>query len=100
MVMKLEDYTLDEIVNLGSDGFITICKQSTVGTLKSTKVVIECKYTEMEKVRNALIDKADTIEDKDHLGITLNTLAVALQKLEDCASIINEVILDKTKPRN
>lgn len=99
MKKNLEAFTLDEIVNLSGEAFAEVCKEATVGVLQSTKVIVECKYTEMEKVKNVLLKEAETIDNKDELSITLNQIIVALQKLEDCATIIVATLEDKTNPR-
>lgn len=99
ILKKLEDYTLQEIVYLSGEEFAKVCNEANVGTLKCTKVIIECKFTEMEKVKDLLIKEESTIEDKAKLGDTIKDISVALQKLEDCATIIVATIKDKSKPR-
>ena len=85
---KLIDSPIEDTINFSS-GF-------TLGQLKSISNGVKLKYSEVELVKDQILNfkqlKEVTKEDLEKANVVAENLYIALQKIEDINNVIEELI--------
>lgn len=92
---------LNKLIDMPIEDAINFLKSFTLGQLKSISNGVKLKYSEVELIKDQILNfkqlKDITKEDLEKANEVAHNLYVALQKIEDINNVIEELIKVKEK---